>query len=112
MSVVDQEMRHISIHTVPPIIALNQDDIIINRKLTNYFAISPVITPGLPEATVTWSRNGEDLDPSDPRLDISSKGVLTVTGIQPSDRGVYTVTASNIAASDGVMASVNVFIYC
>ena len=73
------------------------------------FTISPVIALGLPKATLTWSRNGEDVDPNDPRVNISSEGVLTVTDIQTSDTGIYTVTASNIAAPDGVMASVNVF---
>ena len=61
---------------------------------------------------MTWSRNGEDLDPNDPRVNISSEGVLTVTDPQANDRGVYTVIASNIAAPDGVMASVNVFRVC
>ena len=91
-------------------ILFNQSDIIVNSTTTE-FTVSPVIrTLGLPEATLTWSRNGEDLDPSDPRVNISNRGVLTVTGVQANDTGVYTVTASNIAAPNGVKAGVNVFI--
>ena len=37
----------------------------------------------------------------DPRVTISSEGVLTVTDAQASDRGVYTVPVSNIAVRDG-----------
>ena len=57
-----------------------------------------------------WSRNGEDLDPSDPRINISTRGVLTVTDVQANDTGVYTITASNIAAPNGVKARVKVSI--
>ena len=78
----------------------------VNSNLT----ISPTIHFGAPRATVTWSRNGVFLDPSEyPRVTISSGGVLTVTDVRANDNGVYTVTASNSIVPDGVMASVNVY---
>jgi hypothetical protein len=96
---------------VPPLILLNEDDISDNR-LGADLTISPTINLGLPEATVTWSRNNQVLGPGDPRVNISRDGVLIVTGVQPSDRGVYTVTAYNVAIPDGVTASIDVGINC
>ena len=100
-----------SIFTVKPVVLLDQNDVhgnLVNDNLT----ISPIINFGIPKATVTWSRNGQVLDPNNPRVSISSGGVLTVTGVQANDTGVYTVTASNIAVPEGVMAIVNVSISC
>ena len=101
----------LSIFTVKPVLLLDQNDVhgnLVNGNLT----ISPIINFGIPKATVTWSRNGQALDPNNPRVSISSEGVLTVTGVQLNDTGVYTVTVSNTAAPEGVMASVNVSISC
>ena len=84
----------------------------ISVEIRSDFTIFPIIDLGLPEATVTWSHNGEHLDPGDPRVTISNGSVLTVTGAKASDRGVYTITAYNIAKPHGVMASVDIFINC
>ena len=97
--------------TVKPVVLLDQNDVHGN-KVNNNLTISPIINFGIPKATVTWSRNGEALDPKNPRVSISSEGVLSVTGVQANDTGVYTVTASNIAVPEGVRASVNVSINC
>ena len=89
---------------------LDQNDVHWNQLNSNLI-ISPTIYFGFPKATVTWSWNGWPLDLDDfRRVTISSGGVLTVTDVRASDGGVYTVTASNIAVPDGVMASVNVSI--
>ena len=98
------------IFTDPPTIVLNQS--IYVDQFSKIFTISPVINLGEEEVTVTWSRNGQNIDPSDSRVTISSGGALTVSDVRASDRGVYTVTASNIAIPEGVMASINVFIAC
>lgn len=90
---------------------LDQNNVHGNR-INDDLTISPTIHFGIPEATVTWSRNGQVLHQSDPRITISSGGALRVSNVQADDRGVYTVTATNIAASEGVMASVNVTINC
>ena len=101
--------------TEPPVIMLDQADVSGNQ-LGASLTISPTITLGLPLADVTWARsnqgNDQVLDRNDPRVTISSGGVLTVTDVVASDRGEYTVTASNIAAPSGVTASVQVFIEC
>ena len=97
--------------TVKPVVLLSQNDVHGN-KVNDNLTISPIINFGIPKATVTWSRNGQALDPNNPRVSISSEGVLTVIGVQANDTGVYTVTASNIAVPEGVMASVNVSISC
>ena len=90
---------------------LHQNDVRGNEVNGN-LTISPTIHFGIPEATVTWSRNGQLLDPNDLRVTISNEGDLTVTDVQANDAGVYTVIASNIAVPDGVMATVNVSINC
>ena len=90
---------------------LDQNDVRGNQ-VNDDLTISPTIHFGIPEATLAWSWNGLVLDSDDLRVDISSEGILTVTGVQENDTGVYTVTASNIAVPDGVMASVNVSINC
>ena len=90
---------------------LDQNDVHGNQ-LNDILTISPTINLGLPVATVTWSRNGQVLDPSDPRVAISNGGILTVNDVRASDRGVYTVRASNIAVPNGVMDSVIVSINC
>ena len=100
----------LSIFTVKPVVLLDQNDVHGN-KVNDNLTISPTIHFGYPKAIVIWSRNGSDLDPSVyRRVTISSGGVLTVTDVQASDSGVYTVAAYSIVARDGVMASVNVSI--
>jgi hypothetical protein len=89
---------------------LDQTD--IQLQLREELTISPTINLGLPEAIVTWSRSNLVLDASDPRVTISGDGMLRVTDVQASDRGVYTVTASNSALPRGATSSVNVFINC
>ena len=94
-----------------PVVVLEQNDV-HGHQLNSNLIISPNIHLGIPEATVTWSHNDQALDLSNPRVTVSGGGDLTVTGVQTSDRGVYTIIASNSAAPDGVMASVNVSINC
>ena len=101
----------LSIFTVKPVVLLDRNDVHGN-KVNDNLTISPIINFGYPKATVNWSRNKQALHPNNPRVSISSGGVLTVTGVQANDTGVYTVTASNIAVPEGVMASVNVSINC
>ena len=101
----------ISYAVLNPVVMLDQNDVHGNQ-LNGVLTISPTINLGLPEAIVTWSRNGQALDLSDPRISISSGGILTVNDVRVSDRGVYTVTVTNIAAPDGVMDSVLVSVDC
>ena len=89
---------------------LDQNDVHGNQLNSN-LTISPTIHFGSPKANVYWSRNGWPLDPDDyPRVTVSSGGALTVTDVQASDGGVYTVTVYNLAVPDGVVARVNVSI--
>ncbi len=65
-----------------------------------------VITLGVPEANIMWSKNGVSLDPdSNPRVSINNvTGVLTMTGFGSEDRGDYAITLHNQAgpASDTI----------
>ena len=97
---------------VPPKIILNQSYIRIRMNSTRIFTISPVITSAEGKINVIWLHDGVDLDLSDPRITVSNENALTVTDVQASDRGVYTVTASTTAVPEGVMASVNVIVDC
>jgi hypothetical protein len=90
---------------------LNQSDVSGNQ-LGDVLIISPTIYFGFPEAIVYWSHDGQILDPADPRVNISYEGIITVTDVQASDRGIYTVTAFNNATLEEVMASVIVSINC
>ena len=84
-----------------------------NRVVGGIVSISPMINLGVPQATITWARNGEVINPEDPRVVISNdSGAIVVVDVRASDRGVYMVTATNSAAPDGVMASADVFITC
>ena len=94
----------------PPMIMLDQEDVSGATK-EGTLTISPTVMLGLPEATLTWMHSGQVLDPAtDSRVTISNTGMLTVTDLQSEDRGVYTLTATNIAAT--VPVSVDVFIEC
>ena len=101
----------LSIFTVKPVVLLDQNNV-RGTQVNDTLTISPIINFGVPKATVTWSRNRQALDPNNPRVSISSGGVLTVTGLQSNDTGVYTVTATNIVAPKGVTASVYVTLTC
>ena len=73
--------------------------------------ISPTVTLGLPEATLTWRHNGQVLSSdTDSRVTVMSSGQLRVTDVQASDRGTYQLTANNSAGT--VSKSVNVTINC
>ena len=80
--------------------------------MNGILVISPGITFGLPEGTLEWLHNGRILDPNNPRVTIYEGGILIVNDVQTSDRGVYTVSVSNIARPRGVTASVVVTINC
>ena len=70
--------------------------------------ITPTIDFGVPRASILWSVGGQPVDPSDPRIEISSEGDLTIRDAQTSDSGEYTLTASNIAGTN--MDSIRVVI--
>ena len=89
---------------------LDQSDV-SGATLGGTLTIAPIVMFGLPEATLTWMHFDQVLDPAmDSRVTISNTGMLTVTGLRAEDRGVYTLTATNIA--DTIPASIDVFIDC
>lgn len=62
---------------------------------------------GNPPPSITWQKNGEDI--SDPRVMISGS-TLSISSVQHSDAGRYTVTAQN--AADTVQISYRVIVQC
>ena len=100
----------------PEITALTTDDVTGNTLSGNLVIAPMFVTLGLPEANISWvhSLNGAmvSLNPdTDSRVEISEGGVLTVRDVQASDRGTYTVRASNGIGTDAE-ASVVVTIDC
>jgi hypothetical protein len=75
---------------MPPSVVISSS--VISTNLT----ITPNITFGAPRANVTWLKDGQVLEVSDRRVNISNEGALTVTGIDASDGGIYTVMVTNI----------------
>ena len=97
------------ISLVPPTISVNTTrDIIVNSTgETLYIAV--MSTPGFPAAMFTWTHQGQPLN--DSRIIVnSSSGDLVVEDVQPSDRGVYEVTAFNEAGNDSV--TIDVYVRC
>jgi hypothetical protein len=70
--------------------------------------ITPTIDFGSPRANIGWSRDGQILATSDPRVTISSDGVLTVSSVNKSDEGLYTIVVSNTygASNDSVAVTI------
>ncbi|XP_030044043.1 immunoglobulin superfamily DCC subclass member 3-like, partial [Microcaecilia unicolor] len=52
---------------------------------------------GVPEAMITWECNRTTLQTDDYRLTLLPAGILQITGVQHTDKGVYRCVASNIA---------------
>uniref|UniRef100_H3CB81 Immunoglobulin superfamily, DCC subclass, member 3 n=1 Tax=Tetraodon nigroviridis TaxID=99883 RepID=H3CB81_TETNG len=52
---------------------------------------------GIPEATITWQKDGRPLSTSDSRYTLLPAGVLQITGVQQTDSGLFRCVASNIA---------------
>ena len=74
--------------------------------------IDPESTQGAPNATFSWSRSPRALAAD--RF-TTSGDMLMIEAVQSSDRGVYTVTATNMEGDYLVgrnSASINVFINC
>jgi hypothetical protein len=72
--------------------------------------ITPIINFGIPRAiNITWLQDGQVLDDDDPRVTISSEGVLTLTSISISSEGVYTIVVSNVngAANDSIQVELS-----
>ena len=87
-------------------------DDVEDATLEGNLTITPNIDLGIPEAGITWLHNNNVLSPdTDSRVEISEGGVLTVRDVQASDRGTYTVRASNGIGTDAE-ASVDVTIEC
>ena len=96
----------------PEIAALTTDDVTGNT-LGGDLVITPMfVSLGLPEANISWVHSlTVSLSPdTDSRVEIEG-GVLTVRGVQASDRGTYTVRATN-GIGTGAEASVDVTIEC
>lgn len=90
----------------PPSIQFGELD--ITKSAGDILTIPPNITFGLPRATVVWSLNGQTLTSGDPRVDISSEGVLMVASVQESDGGNYTLTVSNNFGTDSSSVRVTI----
>ena len=87
-------------------------DDVEDATLEGNLTITPNIDLGIPEAGITWLHNNNVLSPDrDSRVEISEGGVLTVRDVQASDRGTYTVRATNGIGTDAE-ASVDVTIEC
>ncbi|XP_065126669.1 immunoglobulin superfamily DCC subclass member 3 [Paramisgurnus dabryanus] len=52
---------------------------------------------GVPEANITWERNGTTIDNNDDRYTLLPNGILHITGVRQSDSGFYRCNAKNIA---------------
>ena len=89
---------------------------VTGNTLSGDLVITPMfVTLGLPEANISWAHSLDgatvSLSPdTDSRVEISEGGVLTVRGVQASDRGTYTVRANGIGTD--AEASVVVTIEC
>ena len=97
---------------IPKIADLTDDDV-TGDILGDDLVITPTIFTS--DVQVAWSHSLNDavvlLSPdTDIRVEILEGGVLTVRDVQASDRGTYTVRATNEFAS--VEASVDVIIEC
>ena len=76
----------------------------------NTLKINVTSTPGDPPATFTWTHQGEPVV-NDSRITVnSSSGDLVMEDVQPSDRGVYEVMASNNVGNASI--AVNVTVNC
>lgn len=53
----------------------------------------PCVVRGVPEPTITWTKDGK-------RYPVSSDGSLAFSHVQLEDRGTYTCTATNTAGRD------------
>ena len=91
---------------VPPSISVSRRVIIVNDT-GDTLNIDIIFTPGIPAAMFTWTYQGQPLV-NDSRTTISSSGDLVVEDVQPSDRGVYEVTASNNAGNESIVVNVTV----
>ena len=75
----------------------------------NTLRINVTSTPGDPPAMFTWIRHQGEPLVNDSRITVnSSSGDLVVEDVQPSDRGVYEVTASNNAGNESIAVNVTV----
>ncbi|XP_056617717.1 immunoglobulin superfamily DCC subclass member 3 [Triplophysa dalaica] len=52
---------------------------------------------GVPEANISWERNGTAINKDDNRYTLLPNGILHITGVRQSDSGVYRCMASNMA---------------
>jgi len=76
-------------------VALNPTSVMVSKGDTLTLNATSSNNFGLPRATIRWLHNQVELDRDDPRVTISDNGVLQLTNLQTSDRGIYTVEAIN-----------------
>ena len=56
---------------------------------------------GVPEPTLTWTKNGETLEEDGERLKVTRAGrILQIAAAEVADTGVYACTATNVAGQD------------
>ena len=92
---------------MPPSVSVSEEAVTLGQ-VGDTLNIDVTFEPGLPAANFTWTHNGEPLNS---RITVdNSSWDLSVTDFQPRDRGLYNITASNIAGSRN--ASVNVTVNC
>ena len=61
---------------------------------------------GVPLPSVTWTHNGVEIM-SDRRITISNTG-LSITNVQHTDAGVYSVTAQNCVETEGEVYNISI----
>ena len=98
---------------VPPrlvVLETNRNIWFDNTNNTHLF-INVTYDPGNPRGLLQWRRNGVRLSSRmDPRVTILSQGGLSIRSVRPSDRGLYTVSASNSIGTSS--ESFSIFIRC
>lgn len=96
--------------TAEPTVSIDSNSMVLNQGTT--LTISPRVNLGNPAAVITWQRDSTVLDPTtDSRISIDTQtGILSVTDLKGSDRGLYIIKLTN--AFSMVDASVMVTVNC
>ncbi|VVC26657.1 Fibronectin type III,Immunoglobulin subtype,Immunoglobulin-like domain,Immunoglobulin-like [Cinara cedri] len=89
----------------PPVVDIGPTNQTLATRST---ATLPCQASGIPLPTIKWYRNGNYLSPDYPRVTITSSGTLQIDGLEVSDSGLYTCTASSESGETSWSASLSV----
>ncbi|KAJ8038941.1 Hemicentin-1 [Holothuria leucospilota] len=98
---------NVDVHVGPTIDSSDSETV---RVFQNQYVSLPCVAEGNPKPSISWSKDGVEIQRSDGRYRIDYDGTLGIRMTDSSDSGEYVCTASNIAGEESKIFTLQVLV--